>query len=709
MSFLTPLFLLGAFAVGLPVVFHLIRRTTRERKPFSSLMFLQPSPPRLTRRSRLEHILLLVLRCAVICLLAAGFARPYFKHSLPPPAHPTARRLLLLLDTSASMRRSGLWPVARSRAEAIVRQTSPADQVAVFTFDRQLNPVMTFDQWSSASPGERAGLASARISAISPGWSDTHLGSALTHAAEILADPNGNTAPAALQLIVVSDLQEGSHLEPLQGYEWPRGLRLSVENLNVGRRSNASLQRVPDPEENSPKSVSGVRVRVANNPDSRREQFQVGWAEADGHGFLGQPIPVYVPAGQSRVVIVPPPSSPAERLLLQGDEDEFDNTLFVVPPEPDHLKVLYLGSDSPKDSKQPLYFLQRAFQETRTRIVTVIQHAPESALTPEDIKDAALTIVADAPSAVSVSALREQAVAGNTVLFVVRSDATAAALAHVLDIPSLDAQEVRPPNYALLGEIDFRHPLFAPFADPRFSDFTKIHFWKYRKLDPGAIRGAHILARFDNGDPAFLEIPIGKGRVLALTSGWQPDDSQLGLSTKFVPMLYSILESSGVPASLPPQFQVGDSVPVAALVGNSQTPLEVHGPSGYQITLPAGETNFTQTLVPGVYSVGMASTKRFAVNLNPAESLTTPLTIDELERLGAPISPATPTTIVAERQARLANSELESRQKIWRWALVGAVVVLLLETWLGGRTTRLVPRPELSGLNGLNELNRPNS
>jgi len=79
MSFLAPLFLLGAAAIALPVIFHLIRRTTRERTPFSSLMFLNPSPPRLTRRSRLEHLLLLALRCLVLLLLAAGFARPFFR------------------------------------------------------------------------------------------------------------------------------------------------------------------------------------------------------------------------------------------------------------------------------------------------------------------------------------------------------------------------------------------------------------------------------------------------------------------------------------------------------------------------------------------------------------------------------------------------------------------------------------------------------
>ena len=53
MNFLTPLFLVGALAVALPIAFHLIRRTTKERTVFSSLMFLLPTPPRVTKRSRL--------------------------------------------------------------------------------------------------------------------------------------------------------------------------------------------------------------------------------------------------------------------------------------------------------------------------------------------------------------------------------------------------------------------------------------------------------------------------------------------------------------------------------------------------------------------------------------------------------------------------------------------------------------------------------
>src|SRR6267154_4000598 len=168
MSFLAPLFLLGALAVSLPVIFHLIRRTTRERTPFSSLMFLLPSPPRLTRRSRLEHIFLLVLRCAALCLLTLGFARPFFKKPVTSAQDSAGKRLLLLLDTSASIRRASLWADAQARAATLLRKSSPADQVAIFSFDRQIVPLMTFDQWGATAPGERVPQALDKIGHASP-------------------------------------------------------------------------------------------------------------------------------------------------------------------------------------------------------------------------------------------------------------------------------------------------------------------------------------------------------------------------------------------------------------------------------------------------------------------------------------------------------------------------------------------------------------
>ena len=44
------------------------------------------------------------------------------------------------------------------------------------------------------------------------------------------------------------------------------------------------------------------------------------------------------------------------------------------------------------------------------------------------------------------------------------------------------------------------------------------------------------------------------------------------------------------------------------------------------------------------------------------------------------------------RLRQLRDQELESRQKLWRWLLVGALGLVILETWWAGRSERaLIP------------------
>ena len=112
-------------------------------------------------------------------------------------------------------------------------------------------------------------------------------------------------------------------------------------------------------------------------------------------------------------------------------------------------------------------------------------------------------------------------------------------------------------------------------------------------------------------------------------------------------------------------------------------------------SLGSGETRFTQTEQPGVYEVqGIATPTKFAVNLDAAESRTAPLPADELERLGVPTKSdvAAPAVVAAQLQTQH-NTELESRQKLWRWLIVAALTVLLVETWLAGWITRRSAAP----------------
>lgn len=691
MNFLTPLFLFGGAAIALPVIYHLIRRTTRERTVFSSLMFLLPSPPRISKRHRLQHILLLLLRCLALLLLALGFSRPFFREA--PVDDPTAaqpKRIVVLVDASASMRREGAWAAAREQVEGVLRAAGPADQVAIFTFDRKATVLMPFDEWNRAAAGDRVAFASSRLATVTPGWGGTHLGNALITAADTLTEVDAKALPGPRQIVLVSDLQTGSRLDALQAYEWPKAIELQVRPIKARTLTNAGLQLVADAADASRTADVAVRVRVSNSADAKREQFKVGWLRGEGAGeFVGAPVDIYVPPGQSRIVALPVPKDgvPPTRIALRGDDDDFDNTVYVIPPTQTRVNVLWLGSDNADDQAAPLFFLRRALTDTPRIGVQIVARAPGATLTAEEIKAAQIVFVTEALPIPTLNALREQAVAGKTVVFAPKTAEAGAVLGGLLGNPAVRVDEAQPSNYAMFAEIDFQHPLFAPFADPRYSDFTKIHFWRYRKIDPAAIAGARVLAKFDSGDPALLEAPLGQGRLVVLASGWQPTDSQLSVSSKFVPLIWSLLEFSGGVNTAPTQFFVGDKVSApAADVGATA----VRTPAGASVPLPAGSAPFDATLQPGIYEFGGgARTQRFAINLDANESRTAPLAPDELERLGVPISQPKPDVVRAPaNKALLQAADAENRQKLWRWFIVATLAVLLVESALAGWAAR---------------------
>ena len=692
MNFLTPLFLLGALAVAGPIVYHLVRRATRERLPFSSLLFLEPSPPRVSHRHRVEHWLLLLLRCLALLVLALGFARPFLPES--PAADPTAnppRRIVVLLDRSASMRREGLWDDARARVRALLERVAPADQVALVAFDRSVETLLDFRAWNQAAPGARAALAEGRLAPLQPGWAGTQLGRALAFAAELLAEEEPGRAPGPRQIVLVSDLQEGSRLDSLQAFEWPRGVELLLEPVAARTVTNAGLQLLTEGAEGARAPEAKVRVRVANAAGSRQERFSLTWRRpgitpgAEGPA-VGEPLEAYVPPGQTRTFALARPAGATgdERLVLAGDEDPFDNTLHWIAPVQERPLVLWVGAEPPGDPAEPLFFLRRAFAETPRVAVRVEARPPAVPLAAADLAAARLIFVSALGG--NEEALRGAIADGGTVVVLLRGIGAGEgeALGRLAGTPAVPLREARADRPALWAEVDFRHPLLAPFTDARFSDFSRIRVWRHRELDPAALPGARVLVRLDSGHPLLVEVPRGRGRLLLWTSGWHPADSQLALSSKFVPLLWSLLEAAGGTGGFNPQYAVGD--PVVLPATHAAGP--VRGPGGEVLPVTPGQP-FGGAAAPGVYTVGAGETAlRLAVNVDPAESRTAPLGADELERLGVPVTRASVAPAAPVSPATLLGAEAEGRQKLWRWLVAAALLVLLAETFLAGRAIR---------------------
>jgi len=60
------------------------------------------------------------------------------------------------------------------------------------------------------------------------------------------------------------------------------------------------------------------------------------------------------------------------------------------------------------------------------------------------------------------------------------------------------------------------------------------------------------------------------------------------------------------------------------------------------------------------------------------------------------LEPSSDVPIAPTRRAQAHRrfSDMESEQKLWRWLVAAAMVVLLIEIWLGGQLTRPEPIDE---------------
>lgn len=693
MSFLTPLYALGLLAIAAPIVFHLIRKSPRGEVPFSSLMFLAPSPPRLTRKSRLNNILLLILRGAALGLLAFAFTRPFLRQAASMDfSNVERRRIAVLLDTSASMRRGDLWNRATALAKETIAGFRPTDQVAVFAFESTWQPVLGFEESASLDPAKRQAVINARIDRLAPTWGATRLGQALidgVSALEEVADSSEKTGRMPRRVVLVGDLQQGSHLEALGDFDWPSDVELELKPVSAAG-SNAGLQRLADSVEgDSSASDPKRRVRVFNDASSKVEKFTVVWVNEKG-AEAGKPTEVYVPPGESRVVHVPEPAdlSPRRSLRLKGDSFDFDNTVYFADEPRDVSTVLYVGADEPNDPMGLRYYLDRAVPNTPRRIVHVVSKKPSELLTWEPDRSLPLIVLTTETTAENVGRLRQYMRDGGTVLDVVATAGTAKTLAALAETSITKVEEANVRRDMLLGEIAFDHPLFAPLAAAQFNDFTKIHFWKYRRLGKEIVGDGRVLARFESGDPAVVEKVVGKGRLVVLASGWNPVDSQLARSSKFVPLIAALMEKRNALPFAAGELFVHDRVPLPPGKEEAKR-LAVHKPDGAEVKPEPAKEFFLDTDEPGVYRMVTTDGSRFfAVNVDPLESKTSPLHVETLEQFGCRLANPLHRVIDPEQRRQMHNAELENRQKVWRWLIVAAIGVLIVETWLAGRLTR---------------------
>ena len=507
LSFLSPLFLIGALAAAVPILLHLFHRKTEVVIDFPAVSLLKRAPVQQHRRRRLRELVLLALRVAALLLLALSFARPYFAGAAAPDSVPLT---VIAVDTSMSMSAPGQMERARAAAARAVAAAPASHALALVAFGDAATVVVepTTDRSAITS-------AIARLDANATG---TRFRTALARSSEIIGTREGH-------VVIVSDLQQ-SGWESNDDGGLPDGVGIEVIS-------------VPPPPGN-----------LAVTSAERRDRRIV--ASIQNFGNIEVKTPVRLVAGgkelaQTEVTMAPRGAADAELLgtvPAVGDAEirvddatgyQADNARKVLLDPMPAVPIAVVVAD-PTGSTGGLYI---------ERALTVAGNGHEFSVDVRDGREVAKWNEAEQSRIAAIfvlgtrtldrqgrDAIRNYLNRGGQVLLAMGPDVDPGTLTDVVGTRlSFDEAAVQTPGATLIAT-DSRHPIFRPFLNPS-GPLGDVQVEQYRRLKDQDDRA--VLARFSGGDAALTEQTVGQGRLIVFTSDLDNEWSRFPLNPAFVP------------------------------------------------------------------------------------------------------------------------------------------------------------------------------
>jgi hypothetical protein len=522
-AFLYPAFLLGALAIAIPIVLHLLRRDVAPEVPFTAVRLLKKSPVERSRRKRLRDLLLLAARVAALLLLAAAFARPFAQGA----ESAMAPLRIVAVDRSLSMAAPGRFERAMELARAAVNEAAFGERVGVITFDDRATVI--------AEPGS-ANDARSSIATLEPGSGGTRYSALLSRAAEMA---NGGAA----RLIVVTDLQRAGW-EGESRARVPVGLQIEtrdagapqanlaiVDARSADGRITAALRNASSQAAAGTLTVSHGGREVAratySAPPAATVDVPLAWKPAGGGVVLSIADPTGYPADNARYLIIDSAEDAAVLVVTSADSPGF------------YLQRA-LGVD---ESAAPGALRTRQVSGSEIaggRAETISKHRAVVLLSTRGVDRAAREGIAGFVRA------------GGGLLIAAAPDVEPSVIASLFDWKASDLV-VGQPRPASMTATDVRHPILQPFG-AFAANLGNIRFTNAWRVE-GA--GWHVAARFDDGTPALLERSEGAGRVVLFASDLDRRWNDFPVHPTFVPFVTEAVRHIAARAATTDQFVVG--------------------------------------------------------------------------------------------------------------------------------------------------------
>lgn len=660
-GFGSPLMLWGLAVGGIPILIHLLHRRRYQTVDWAAMRFLLAATKKQSRRLKLEQVILLLIRTLIVLSVALAFSRPaaetlgeYFQSEGP-------RHRIVVIDGTYSM---GYSATGRSRfdrakdlARSIVSGSRQGDAINLVRIGESIPRVIV------RRPAYQPPLVIDEIDQLTLQDERVDASIVLREIDELLS-----LAPELTrkEVFLITDLQAATW-SPANSTESAlvRQLlkkiadRAKIVWLDVGEQSAANT------------AITGLRTEnsfvLSRRPVRTTATLRnFGTTNAAGQlvellidGRLTDTRRIDLPAGQDVQVDFAPTFGNGEHRLevrVAADPLPVDDTRRVVVPVRDELQVLLInGKPSGDLMGNSTDFLKLALAPE------LPNRAQASPVRPTVIREGELlgtdlsrydcvflcnvALFTDREAEV----LKSYLAGGGGVVFCLGDQVRIDNYNQVLyrdKQPLLPGRLIDRIGDAKKKETsfefdagDFSHPIVRPFEGNPGTGLELTRTFVYVKTLLDEARGAQVALRFSSGDPAIVDAPYGRGRVILITTAMDREWSTWAVwGHSLIPLVHEIVQSAisgrwndrdvlvGQPLQCHIGLRAGDASAVQRLPSGDTRNLQTSDNGRLVVTEPTTVSGFHQiTLGPPANR-----TDWFAVNVDPLESDLSALRPDDL-------------------------------------------------------------------------------
>ncbi len=718
---LNPTMLWGLAAAAIPIIIHILSRRRHHVVDWGAMQFLLASHSTRRRRMRIEELLLLAVRTALLALLALAMARLFVRNPHFAGRGADRQDVAIVLDSSLSMSRvvDGETQFARAVTAAgeLIDELSAGDTVTVLAASGAVRPLT--DAPVHASDEQRTALRR-RLADLEPTAASLDMIRSIDAAHQAVT---AGTNPHR-QIVIITDGQEhGWRLG--EAKRW-RFLADSAEQEQP--RPQLRVLRLPAPgappanlavtDITLDRRVIGtdrpvaVTVTVANTGGAVARPRSVELS-LNGKHLSAEKLAGLKPGGARTLQFTHQFETPGSVVLgatlTDGDEIALDDAQHRAVEVSKALPVLLVdGAPSPDPLRSETAYLAAALQPIdRFTLQPVDYVVAAKAVEPlEAIREdfsayrvVVLANVARVPAAL-YDKLAGYVEKGGGLLITpgdnvdrdhyneTLHDNGRGLLPARLQAPKGD-EESRD-AFERITETAADHPVMQLLAPPAI-DLQKVRVDRWFPIEvPPTAADVRRIASLAGGDPLAVEKRVGRGAVICTAVPWDMDWSNLPACKAYVVLTHELVYHLAEP--LLTRWNLAPSEPLTATFAAAEAPSvgQVIDPSGITHAVvgePDGSRvtfNFTGTEQPGVYRLILSSdagstTHHFAVGLDSDESDLLPLPDDAVARLTEQLD-MTFFSSTAEVQAALTVDS--PGREIWRWLALAVLTLLLIEVLL---------------------------